>query len=92
MNVVVFGATGHLGAYTAKRLLAEGHAVVAVGRRVSDNGFWASLGANYLGGVNLEAPEAFSKLPRLARACKGARRLRLTLARFAPAGAEGLAA
>ena len=43
MKVVVLGATGHLGAYTAQRLLDEGHAVTAVGRRVSDNAFFASL-------------------------------------------------
>ena len=64
MKVVVLGATGHLGAYTAQRLLDEGHAVTAVGRRVSDNAFFASIGAEYVGGVSLEDPEAFNRLPQ----------------------------
>lgn len=51
MKVVVLGATGHLGAYSAQRLLDEGHAVVGVGRRMSDNAFFSTLGAEYVGGT-----------------------------------------
>ncbi len=64
-KVVVFGATGQLGAYTAKHLLDCGFDVVAVGRREDDHTFWQSVGATYIGGVQLESTECFQKLPRM---------------------------
>lgn len=63
MKALVFGATGQLGAYSAKHLLDQGHDVVAVGRRESDNGFWGSAGAEYIGGVSLEDEHCMKKLP-----------------------------
>lgn len=38
-NVIVFGATGAVGAYTCLHLIACGYLVIAVGHRHSDNGF-----------------------------------------------------
>lgn len=62
-RVVVLGATGQLGAYSAKHLVDCGYEVVAVGRRVSDNGFWQTVGAQYVGGVELEDTDCFKRLP-----------------------------
>jgi len=62
-RVVVFGATGQLGAYTAKHLVDCGYDVIAVGRRVDDHGFWQSVGAHYVGGIELESPACFKELP-----------------------------
>ena len=46
--IVVFGATGNLGAYTAVHLKEHGYDVIAVGRRKSDNGFFATKGIKYI--------------------------------------------
>ena len=46
-KTVIFGATGMVGAYTALRLKSIGHDVVAVGKRVSDNGFFSGHGIQY---------------------------------------------
>ena len=62
-RIVVLGATGQLGAYSAKHLIDCGYDVVAVGRRKDDHGFWQSVGARYIGGVELESAECFSILP-----------------------------
>ena len=43
-TVVVFGATGKVGCYTALYLKDNGYDVLAVGRRKSDNGFFADYG------------------------------------------------
>lgn len=53
-TVVVFGATGHLGCYSALALAKAGYKVVAVGRRKSDNGFFAEHGIEFIGDVVLE--------------------------------------
>lgn len=39
-KVVVFGATGNLGAPVSVKLKADGYDVVAVGGRKNDNGFF----------------------------------------------------
>ena len=39
-TVIVFGATGNLGAYIALHLKEKGYNVIAVGRRKDDNGFF----------------------------------------------------
>ena len=44
MKVLVLGATGNLGAYSALALKDAGFDVVAVGKRESDNGFFAERG------------------------------------------------
>ncbi len=63
-KILILGATGHLGAYTALHLKERGYDVVAVGHRDSDNGFFAGKGIEYIGGFSLEDEESFRKLPR----------------------------
>ena len=46
-TVVVFGATGKVGCYTALYLKDNGYDVLAVGRRKCDNGFFADYGIPY---------------------------------------------
>ena len=46
-RVVVFGATGNLGAYVAMHLHNQGYDVIAVGHRKSDNGFFSDRGMCY---------------------------------------------
>lgn len=46
-KVLVFGATGNLGAYSAVALKNAGYDVIAAGKRKSDNGFYESLGIPY---------------------------------------------
>lgn len=46
-TVVVFGATGNIGANVALHLKEHGYQVVAVGKRKSDNGFFAAHGITY---------------------------------------------
>ena len=46
-TVMVFGATGNLGAYSVMQLLKDGYEVIAVGGRKSDNGFFAQHGVRY---------------------------------------------
>lgn len=62
-KILVLGATGHLGAYSAIQLKIEGHEVVAVGRRKSDNGFFNTKGITYIGGFILEDASTLSLLP-----------------------------
>lgn len=64
MKIVVLGATGHLGGYTARTLCSLGHKVYAVGRRESDHGFFKSLGADYIGNFCLENPNDYKRLPQ----------------------------
>lgn len=63
MKVLVFGATGMLGGYSAIALHNAGHEVIACGRRESDNGFFAKNGCSYIGGVSLEHADCYSRLP-----------------------------
>lgn len=42
-TIMVFGATGLLGAYISLHFHGKGWKVIAVGRRKSDNGFFAGL-------------------------------------------------
>ena len=64
MKILVFGVTGMLGGYSAIALHKAGHDVVACGRRESDNGFFATQGCRYVGGVTLEDSTSFGKLPK----------------------------
>ena len=61
--VIVFGATGNLGAYTAVYLKEQGYDVVAVGHRKSDNGFFATKGIEYYS-VDITDKQAFEVLPK----------------------------
>lgn len=63
MKVMVLGATGMLGAYSALALFAAGHKVVAVARRKDDNGFFQIHGIDYVGGWTLEDASSFQLLP-----------------------------
>lgn len=46
-TIMVFGATGLLGAYISLHFHGKGWKVIAVGRRKSDNGFFAGYGIPY---------------------------------------------
>lgn len=61
-KVVVFGATGNLGAYTTVHLKTLGYDVYAVGYRKSDNGFFKSKGIEYFS-VDITSKDNFSILP-----------------------------
>ena len=62
-KVVVFGATGKVGCYTALYLKEMGYDVTAVGRRASDNGFFADYGIPYVS-LDILRQEDFRKLPQ----------------------------
>lgn len=61
-RVVVFGATGTVGAYLMMDLLEHDFLLYAVGHRPSDNGFFAQYGIPYYS-VDLANPQSFSVLP-----------------------------
>ena len=62
-KVVVFGATGNLGAHISTHLKKLGYDVIAVGHRANDNGFFADYGMPYYS-VNIENAADFDKLPQ----------------------------
>lgn len=66
-TIVVLGATGHLGCYSALALARQGYRVVAVGRReeVGVNNFFSRHGMEYVGGVVLERDGWWDKLCHL---------------------------
>ena len=62
-RVVVFGATGNLGANISMHLHKLGYEVVPVGHRKDDNGFFEEHGMPYFS-VDIEKEEDFDKLPQ----------------------------
>ena len=62
-KILVLGATGTVGAYTSLLLKELGYDVVAVGRRVSDNGFFATKDIAYQS-LDLCNKQDFESLPR----------------------------
>lgn len=62
-KIVLFGATGLVGAYMAMALKEAGYAVVAIGRRASDNGFFAENGMEYVS-LDIQNKGEFSRLPK----------------------------
>lgn len=62
-KVIVFGATGNLGAHISLHLKNLGYDVVAVGHRRNDNGFFADYGMPYYS-VNVENAADFDQLPQ----------------------------
>lgn len=62
-TVVLFGATGTIGAYAALDIKSHGYNVIAVGRRQSDNGFFSNHGIAYQS-INIENRQAFLTLPQ----------------------------
>lgn len=64
MKIIVFGATGGIGAYTALHLIdTKKYEVIAVGRRKSDNGFYESCGIPYYS-VDVADYKSFVSLPK----------------------------
>ena len=59
-KVLVLGATGNLGAYSALALKDAGFDVIASGKRATDNGFFASKGIEYYS-ADITNSEAFDK-------------------------------
>ena len=62
-NIVVFGATGHLGTHIAVHLKNLGYNVYAVGHRKNDNGFFAEKGMSYFS-VDIADESQFAILPQ----------------------------
>lgn len=62
-KVVVFGATGNLGAHISTHLKSIGYNVIAVGHRKNDNNFFADHGMPYYS-VNIENSKDFEQLPQ----------------------------
>ncbi len=60
-TIVVFGATGNLGAYISVKLKNDGYDVIAIGARKDDNGFFASKGMRYYS-VDIKRKEEFDKI------------------------------
>lgn len=62
-TIVVFGATGNLGAYIAIDLKEHGYDVVATGHRKSDNGFFAAHDIRYVS-LDINDRNSFKMLPQ----------------------------
>lgn len=62
-TVVVFGATGTVGAYATVAIQQAGFDVIAVGRRKKDNGFFAAHGMRYIS-LDIVDEDAFQALPQ----------------------------
>lgn len=60
-KILIFGATGTIGAYTSLYLKEKGYKVFAVGKRNSDNGFFEEHGIRYFS-VDITKKEQFRKL------------------------------
>lgn len=61
-KIIVFGATGNLGAYIAVHMKEQGYDVIAVGHRKDDHHFFADRGMSYYS-VDIKDPESFNVLP-----------------------------
>ncbi len=61
-TILIFGATGTLGAYISIHFHKLGYRVLAVGHRKSDNGFFADYNIPYYS-VDITNADDFSKLP-----------------------------
>ena len=62
-TIIVFGATGKVGCYTALHLKECGYDVIAAGKRSSDNGFFADFGITYHS-VDIMDMESYKVLPQ----------------------------
>ena len=63
-KIIVFGATGGIGAYTVMHLLdKKKYQIVAVGHRKNDNGFYEGYGIPYYS-VDIADYRTFEQLPR----------------------------
>lgn len=61
-KIMIIGATGSCGSYTAIGLKSKGYNVVAVAHRPSDNGFFEEKGIPYFS-IDIRKKETFAKLP-----------------------------
>lgn len=61
-NIIVFGATGTVGAYTCLYLVENSYNVIAVGSRNSDNGFFAEYNIKYYS-LDIRKMSDFNILP-----------------------------
>lgn len=66
-KVIILGATGTVGAYLTVELNKMGYEVYAVGKRISDNDFFSTLGVKYIS-VDITNKEDFKYLPKDADA------------------------
>lgn len=62
-TIIVFGATGKVGCYTALHLKECGYDVIATGKRSSDNGFFADFGITYHS-VDIMDMDSYKVLPQ----------------------------
>lgn len=62
-KIVLLGATGRVGAYVALYLKEKGYDVLAVGRRKSDNGFFADYGIPYVS-MDIMNQASYNVLPQ----------------------------
>lgn len=62
-TIIVFGATGKVGCYTALHLKECGYNVIATGKRNNDNGFFAEHGIEYHP-VDIMNVESYKTLPQ----------------------------
>lgn len=62
-KVVILGATGSIGVYTALTLKNEGYDVIAVGHRKSDNDFFGDYDIPYFA-VDIKIKESLLVLPK----------------------------
>lgn len=62
-TVIVFGATGKVGCYTALYLKECGYNVIAAGKRSYDNGFFADYGITYLS-IDIMDIDSYKSLPQ----------------------------
>lgn len=62
-KIIVFGATGNLGAYIAMHMKSQGYDVIAVGGRKDDHHFFADHGMCYYS-VDIRDKNAFNILPK----------------------------
>lgn len=81
-TIVIFGATGAVGAYTTLYLKEKGYEIIAVGKRKSDNNFFIEHGCEYFC-VDIENKETFNSLPN--KKIKAV----IDLAGYLPASMEG---
>lgn len=62
-TIIIFGATGGIGAYTALHLSNfKNYNIIAVGHRKDDNGFFAQYGIKYMS-VDIADYKSFNELP-----------------------------
>lgn len=62
-TIVIFGATGKVGCYSALYLKELGYNVIATGKRSTDNGFFADYGIPYVS-IDILEPSDYDKLPQ----------------------------